>query len=55
MPSWLKRSLKSTGLYLQTNGTEILVPILAVVAGLLVGTIFIAGSGAIGDILLLCR
>ncbi|HLO02868.1 MAG TPA: ABC transporter permease [Symbiobacteriaceae bacterium] len=46
MPSWLKRSLTTTGLYLQTNGTEILVPILSVVAGLLIGTIFIAGSGA---------
>lgn len=46
MPSWLKRSLKTTGLYLQTNGTELVVPILAVIAGLLVGTIFIAASGA---------
>lgn len=46
MPSWLKRSLRTTGLYLQTNGTEVAVPILAVIAGLLVGTIFIAASGA---------
>lgn len=46
MPSWLKRSLQTTGLYLQTNGTEFVVPVLAVVVGLIVGTIFIAASGA---------
>jgi simple sugar transport system permease protein len=46
MPSWLKRSLRTTGLYLQTNGTELFVPIMAVIVGLLVGTIFIAASGA---------
>jgi ABC-type uncharacterized transport system permease subunit len=46
MPSWLIRSLRATGLYLKGSARDLFVPILAVVGGLLVGTIFIAATGA---------